>query len=242
MPPALTLAAALLLGVAASGHCVVMCGGVASALGMATARGSNGRPRALLVAAYQIGRMLSYALGGLVLGGALGALVGAIDLDVVRRLLRVLSALALGGAALVVYGRGNGVTGFGRHVWTRIAPIGKRLLPVTSLPRALGFGMVWGWMPCGFAYTVLMIATLQMGAGRAAATMLAFGVGTAPAMFAAAFGAREIARFTASRTGRHVAGAMLMASAALTLAGPWLVAAVPLLHPWMPYLCTVESS
>ena len=32
---ALTLSAALLLGLAASGHCIVMCGGIASALGMA---------------------------------------------------------------------------------------------------------------------------------------------------------------------------------------------------------------
>ena len=44
MNEALTLSAALLLGLAASGHCVVMCGGIAGALGMATATGRSGRP------------------------------------------------------------------------------------------------------------------------------------------------------------------------------------------------------
>ena len=34
MNGALTLSAALLLGFAASGHCVVMCGGISAALGM----------------------------------------------------------------------------------------------------------------------------------------------------------------------------------------------------------------
>ncbi len=73
----------------------------------------------------------------------------------------------------------------------RLAPLGRRLLPVTSVARALGFGMVWGWMPCGFAYTVIVIAALEHDALRSAATMLAFGIGTAPAMFALAFGARR---------------------------------------------------
>ena len=34
----LTLSAALMLGLAASAHCLVMCGGITAALGMATAK------------------------------------------------------------------------------------------------------------------------------------------------------------------------------------------------------------
>ena len=41
----LTLGAALLLGLAASGHCLVMCGGISAALGIATEKGTDGRPR-----------------------------------------------------------------------------------------------------------------------------------------------------------------------------------------------------
>ena len=36
MTATLTLTAALLLGLAASGHCLVMCGGISAALGVAT--------------------------------------------------------------------------------------------------------------------------------------------------------------------------------------------------------------
>ena len=59
----LTLGAALLLGFAASGHCLAMCGGISAALGVATAK-RDGRPRASLLVAYQVGRMLSYAIAG----------------------------------------------------------------------------------------------------------------------------------------------------------------------------------
>jgi uncharacterized protein len=72
--------------------------------------------------------------------------------------------------------------GIGARLWIRLAPLGRKLLPVRTLPRAVGFGMIWGWMPCGAVYMVLTMATLQSDALRAAATMAAFGVGTAPAM------------------------------------------------------------
>ena len=42
---ALTLGAAFLLGLAASAHCLVMCGGITAALGMATAKDAHGRTR-----------------------------------------------------------------------------------------------------------------------------------------------------------------------------------------------------
>ncbi|HEX7328254.1 MAG TPA: sulfite exporter TauE/SafE family protein [Casimicrobiaceae bacterium] len=238
----LTLGAALVLGLAASGHCFVMCGGISAALGVATAKGADGRPRPLLLVGYQAGRTLSYALAGLVLGGALGGLVDLVATDSVRVALRALSAAALALAALVAFGgiRDPGAV-VGRYVWPRLAPLGRRLLPVATLPRAVGFGMVWGFMPCGFVYTVLVIATLQLDAWRSAATMLAFGAGTMPAMLATAFGAQRYAGFTARPAARRVAGTVLVASAALTLAGPWLAGDSAWMHAWLPFLCTVPG-
>ena len=242
MTGGLTLGAALMLGIAASGHCLVMCGGISAALGLATAKRTDGRSRMSLLVAYQAGRMLSYSIAGALLGGVLGIIVSWLDFDVVRQGLRALSAVALAAAALVAFGalRDPG-SRVGRLVWPRLAPLGRRLLPVTSVSRALGFGMVWGWMPCGFAYTVMLIAALEQDTFRSAATMLAFGIGTAPAMIAVAFGTKSAAAFAAGSTGRKVAGAALLAGAALTLFAPHILAAAPWLHPWMPFLCRVEA-
>jgi hypothetical protein len=234
----LTLFAALLLGLAASGHCLVMCGGISAALGIATAKRADGRPRTGLLVVYQAGRILSYTLAGLLFGGMLGGAIALLDIDAVRNGLRVLSACALLLGAFVAFGRVRDPGfGIGRRLWPKLAPLGRKLLPVDTLPRALGFGMLWGWMPCGFVYTVLIIATLQLNALGGAMTMAAFGLGTAPALLISAYGAQRIAGFAARPATRHIAGSVLLISALLTVAGPLLVQMLPGLHGWLPFDC-----
>ena len=218
----LTFGAAWLLGLVASGHCLLMCGGITAALGVATARTALGRARPDLLIGYQLGRILSYALAGLLLAGALGRFVAWLDIEWVRRMLRALAALALMLAAIVaVGGLRDPSRGAGQWAWRRIAPLGRRWLPVDTLSRSLAFGALWGWMPCGHVYMVLMIAALQADATRGALTMLAFGLGTAPALLAASFGAERALGAARRPSARRLAAATLIASAALTLAGPW---------------------
>jgi len=237
----LTLAAALLLGLVASGHCVLMCGGIAAALGLAAATRPDGRPRGSILVAYQLGRIVSYTIAGLLLGGALGGLVGLLDIELVRSALRTLAAVVLACAALVAFGaiRASG-NRLGTRLWSKLAPLGRRLLPIANTRRAFAFGMVWGWMPCGFVYTVLLLATLQLEPLRAAATMAAFGVGTAPAMLAAAFGAGRIVTAARQRSGRRVAGVVLGVAAALTLAGPLWPNQPAWLHACLPFGCSTR--
>lgn len=234
----LTLGAAFLLGLAASGHCLVMCGGITAALGMAASKNAQGRTRLSLLLTYQAGRIVSYSLAGLLLAGMFGGLVSLLDIESVRRTLRALSALALLLGALVAFGflRDPG-TGIGRRLWPRLAPIGRRLLPVSTIPRGFAFGMVWGWMPCGFVYSVLLIATLQLDAVRGALTMAAFGLGTAPALFLAACGSQRLHGFASRPVARRVAGSVLLLSALLTFAGPWMEHSMPGVHAWLPFDC-----
>ena len=168
----------------------------------------------------------------------LGGLIGLLDIEWVRRTLRALSALALLLAALVAFGRlRDPGSAIGGKLWRRLAPLGRRLLPVSTLPRAFAFGMVWGWMPCGFVYSVLLVATLQLDAVRGAMTMAAFGLGTAPAMLITALGAQRLKGVAALPAARHVAGSVLLLSAALTFAGPWVGHSLPGLHAWLPFDC-----
>src|SRR5688572_17640126 len=104
MSGALTIGAAALPGLVASTHCVVMCGGISTALGLATAKDHNGRPRASLLIGYQFGRISSYALAGLLFAGVLGSAIAVLDIEAVRQTLRVFTALALLLAALVALG------------------------------------------------------------------------------------------------------------------------------------------
>jgi len=230
----LTMGAAFLLGLAGSGHCLAMCGGVTAALGLATARDASGRPRPALLLGCQIGRIVSYSLAGLLFAGALGGVVAFLDVDLVRKALRALAALALLFAALVAFGYlGNSGSRFGHALWRQLAPLGRRFLPINSLPRACAFGMLWGWMPCGFVYSVLLVATLQQSAVRGAMTMAVFGLGTLPGLFLTALASRRFVALTATRAARRVAGSVLVVSAIVTLLGPWFAHSLPGVHDWL---------
>jgi sulfite exporter TauE/SafE len=175
---------------------------------------------------YQCGRVLSYSLAGLLFGSVLGVVVGWLDIESVRRSLRVLTAAALMFGALIALGGVRDPNfAIGRRLWSKLAPLGRRLL--------------WGWIPCGFVYTVLLMAALQADAVQSAATMLAFGLGTTPALFATATVARRVVGIGASPFGRRIAGGVLLASSLLTLIGPWLLATSPWLHAHLPFGCEV---
>jgi sulfite exporter TauE/SafE len=48
--------------------------------------------------------------------------------------------------------------------------------------RRVALGAIWGWLPCGLSYTMLLVALVSGSALRGAAVMLAFGLGTLPAL------------------------------------------------------------
>lgn len=181
------LATAFTLGLLSSAHCVGMCGGIMGALTMAIPASALKRRWQLLLS-YNLGRIGSYAFMGLLLGffaGALSTLGDASWLRIAAGLLLIAMGLYLADwwRGLVYLER------LGKYFWAYLQPLGKGLLPVSTAPRALLLGMIWGWLPCGLVYSALAYATMQAQPLAAAAVMLAFGVGTLPAVLATGFAA-----------------------------------------------------
>jgi sulfite exporter TauE/SafE len=242
MTDTLTIGAALLLGLLASGHCLVMCGGISGALGLVTAKRLDGTSRRVLLVTYQLGRIASYTVAGFGVGLLGDRLISIVNVEAVRAGLRVATGVALAVAALAMLGRvkAPGMR-LGRWLWPHIAHAGRRLLPVSNVPRAFAFGMLWGWMPCGLAYNLLLIAMLGARPVQSAATMFAFGLGTLPAMLAAAWGAPAVAAWASRRSVRNGAAAGLFACAVLVMSAPWLPVHAPWMHAWLPFDCTAPA-
>ena len=72
----------------------------------------------------------------------------------------------------------------GAVLWKHLQPFTRRLLPVDTVPRALALGALWGWLPCGLVYSVLLTALAAGSATQGAFVMLAFGLGTLPNLLA----------------------------------------------------------
>lgn len=80
--------------------------------------------------------------------------------------------------------------------------------------------MIWGWLPCGLIYSMLLVAALAGGALQGAATMLSFGVGTAPAVLAAGLLGGQAWRVAMARSLNLAAGSLLLVFGLLTMLGP----------------------
>ena len=188
----LALGTAFVAGVLGSTHCVAMCGGITAALGIQ--RHSTPRTRPLL---YQLGRVTSYSIAGAVVG-SLGTVAGfAFEASQWSEVLRLGTALIVVLIGLKI-ALGSQLRGpwlraperWGALVWRRIAPLASRL-PAQPALRALTLGLLWGWLPCGLVYSVLLAATFAGGALAGGATMLAFGLGTLPAMLGLSYASAQ---------------------------------------------------
>lgn len=175
-------------GFAGSFHCLGMCGGFACALG----RDPRGRGATVLRhLVYNSGRLTTYCfLGGL--AGALGqAICGPQGLSVPMSdsLAPAQSALAITAGLLMIcmalqfFGLFNFAhrlsTGFGSSTLVKSL---RSLLPASGLAAPLALGVLNGFLPCPLVYAFVAKAASTGDAPHGVLTMMAFGLGTFPAM------------------------------------------------------------
>jgi len=218
----LGIVTAFLTGLVGSVHCVGMCGGITGAFSLALpagVRASRARLLAILLA-YNGGRIGSYALAGLVagvLGSGLSQLLPAEAAMTAGRIIAAMFMITLG----LYLGRWwNGLTRLeqaGNVLWQRLRPLAARLLPVDAPGKALLAGMVWGFLPCGMVYSMLAFSLTAGAAG--AVLMIAFGLGTLPAMLLLGAAAGKSTTVLQRPGVRRLAGAVVIVFGLVTLFG-----------------------
>ncbi|MCO5761644.1 MAG: sulfite exporter TauE/SafE family protein [Chromatiaceae bacterium] len=201
---------AFVIGLLSALHCIGMCGGIAGALSLSLPVTRRSQTRVLMsyLVAFNLGRVLSYALAGALFGSLGGFLLVSGHLWL-HDALRWLAALVMVGAGLAIAGwlpRLEGLEKIGAPVWRLLEPWGRRLLPVDTLLKAGLYGAVWGWLPCGLVYTLLLGAPAQGGPLAGALYMALFGMGTWPVLIATGLFAGRLHRFAANARLRVLAG------------------------------------
>ena len=176
--------AVFLVGLLGGVHCAGMCGGIVSALSFHMPSGGVKRgPVWRIHLSYNLGRITSYSLAGALMGaiGSAGLLLnGALPVQMTLYVVANLMMIALGLYLIGVQKSLAIVERLGQGIWCRIQPATRRFLPVRGPAQAFPLGLLWGWLPCGMVYSVLALALLSGSAGRGAATLVAFGLGTLP--------------------------------------------------------------
>ena len=213
-----TLTSAFLLGLFTTLHCVGMCGGIIGALSLGLPEKIRDNKLQLLffVGTYNVGRIISYSLAGLLAGAIGSSAFTSAGLEQGHQILKYIAAAMMIAVGLYLSGwlpQLANVERIGVPLWKKLEPVGRRLLPVSTPLKALSYGLIWGWLPCGMVYFVLIWALSAADAIQGALLMLAFGLGTLPTLLAAGFMTSWVTRFARNAKVRSIVGLLIIAMA-----------------------------
>lgn len=218
MTEPLSLITALFLGLFGSSHCLVMCGGIAAALGSRTQQAPLSG-----LALFNLGRITSYSLAGLAV-----ASLGLWLQDLHQSLMFGMRTLA--GILLVLMGLYiarwatwlTRIEQIGQILWKRLQPATVTLMGNHNAGARFRLGLLWGFLPCGLIYSTLSWVAANGQPLQGALTMMAFGIGTLPALFAAQLAATSVSQWLNGKATRNVAGVLLISYGIWTLIALWL--------------------
>jgi uncharacterized protein len=211
---------AFLLGLAGSLHCAGMCGPLALAL-PATGRGFAGLLTGRL--AYNLGRIVTYALLG-VLFGLLGKSLSLIGIQ---------RWVSLGAGGLILAGLlcsthlGVGTPMTKAVMWLK-SGFGALLRRRTFASLGL-LGLLNGLLPCGLAYAACAGAAATGGIASGLAYMTLFGLGTLPLMLGIGLSGKALPVALRFKLQQLVPASLAVVGALLVLRG--LALGIPYLSP-----------
>ena len=217
---------AFVMGLFSSMHCIGMCGSIIGTLTLSLSPEIRNNKKRLLpfVFNYNFGRITSYAIAGALVGAIEALLTMHLGETHGHRFLQLLSAVIMASAGLYIAGwfpRFAYIEKTGMLLWKKIEPYGRKLIPVKNLKQAYLFGMIWGWLPCGLVYSALALAATAGDASKSSLTMLAFGLGTLPAVIGVGVMTQLLTRLSRIKRFKEAVG-LLMIILALFATVPWL--------------------
>jgi len=196
----LDLVSLFLLGLFGTGHCVGMCGPLVFAF-----PGQTGRFLSHL--AYHGGRLGTYVLVGLLMGGLGAGLArifsGAQSMSYLTVLARIQVAVSLlAGVFLILFGLAQ--LGLIKEPTWLFVPAPEKIPGYRKLIRTaftnrstrnmLLIGFVMGFLPCGLSFAAFSRALATASPVNGGFCLVAFGLGTMPGLLFVGTGASQLAR------------------------------------------------
>lgn len=210
--------AAFLVGLLGGVHCVGMCGGIVGALCLGLEQDSltQNKTRSALpyLLSYNAGRISSYTLAGVLMGGIGWLGSHLLDIYALQKILEIVAAFFMLALGLYIAGWWRVLARVeqlgGNVIWKRLQPLGQRFMPVKTYRQAFALGLVWGWLPCGLVYSVIIWTIATQSPAEGGLLMLSFGLGTLPNLLLMGVFASSLNQFIQQPWVRQVAGVLIM--------------------------------
>lgn len=200
------LLSAFFTGLAGTAHCLSMCGGIGSTLGIHSHLQGQ-------IFSYQAGRLFSYSCLGFFCGWILPLLgiqpsIGDTGI-IIRRISTILIAL-IGIMQILNLQALRLLERYGYHLWKPLNRFLQNFLPIRSHTDAFLIGCLWGLLPCGLIYAALVIAISRANPLESMAVMASFGLGTLPAMLGLSLFSRQLSQLTIHTPLRRILGILIL--------------------------------
>lgn len=169
---------ALLLGFAGSFHCLAMCGPLHLSL-----LGNRKYDTKFIIdkSVFNIGRILTY--------GVLGLILGFIGKNLPLYEIQKVVSIVTGVLIILVYfvpkitGKEIEIPFLNKFVIRNMGALMRNSKDKSSVIKYFFMGIINGLLPCGLVYVALIASFAQLSTVNSALYMILFGLGTFPAMF-----------------------------------------------------------
>jgi uncharacterized protein len=237
------------VGLLGSVHCAGMCGGIVGALSVAPSVGRTipirpapaAKAPLANVLAYNAGRIGSYMAAGALAGGLAQWAQALARLPALQAGAYWAANLMLAALGLYLMDAWHGLARLeqgGQVVWRRVRPLLGKVGPIDGPARMFVAGSLWGWLPCGMVYSVLVTAMLSGSVVQGALVMLAFGLGTLPMLLGLGLLGARLRGWLQNPRVRLACGIVVLGFGLLGLAR----AAGGLPHGWIDTLCLAPGA
>lgn len=205
-----------LIGLFSSVHCLAMCGGLCGVF----CRNNPSFSTLLLI---NTGRIITYTLLGMIFAAFIQGLALSIPVAQFGFWVRSILGLVLVFLGLkILFNKSNLPVIFeNNYLWNKAKIKLHQISALNSWGAHLSKGLIWGLIPCGLLYGVLIAAATSQNVLNGGLFMLAFGVGTLPSMFFAAGIIRSGQNYLQNKSLRLGAGIFIILIGLWSLISPW---------------------
>ncbi len=206
----------LLIGFFSGFHCIAMCGGLCSVL----CHKQNTRQTLIT----NLGRVSTYTILGVLFAGLVQGFSLQLELGFWGLFLRSVMGvmLLLTGLVILLKGRTKWlVIQKPLPFWPQVSQKLQRIQASHSLIAVYGKGLLWGLIPCGLLYGMLIIAATTADVLRGASFMLFFGLGTVLPLLFSQVAIKKLLNSNYGTLLRSVSGVFIFVLGIWILASPW---------------------
>ncbi len=212
----MTLITPLLIGFFSSVHCLAMCGGLCGIF-------CQNNPSQKTIIIINLGRITTYTILGLVFSGVIQGLAIRVPVAEFGFWIRSLLGLTLIYLGINIIRNNNSLHSVftNNFLWNKAKHKLHALNNKHSTLAHFSKGLLWGLIPCGLLYGVLIAAATTQNMVNGALFMFTFGLGTMPSMLIAAGLINKWQQKLQKQSLRSAAGIFIVIIGLWSLISPW---------------------